>query len=280
MREPAASAQHVINIDPPRGWEALDLRELWEYRELVAFLVWRDVKVRYKRAALGIIWAVLQPLMTMVIFTVVFGRLAGLPSEGVPYPLFTLAALLPWQLFSGAVNAASNSLVGSGALLSKVYFPRLIVPIASVAATLVDFVVGLALLLVLMIWYAHWPAASIVALPAFVLLALITALGIGLWTSAMNVRYRDVQYLMPFAMQVMLLASPVAYSSSIVPTGAVRTLYAMNPLVGIIQGFRWSLLGTAPPGPELFVSVAAALVLLVTGLFFFRRMEASFADIV
>jgi lipopolysaccharide transport system permease protein len=271
---------HVINIDPPRGWEALDLRELWAYRELVAFLVWRDVKVRYKRAALGIAWALLQPLMTMVIFTVVFGRLAGLPSEGVPYPLFTLAALIPWQLFSGAVSSASNSLVGSGPLLSKVYFPRLIVPIASVAATLVDFVVALFLLAALMVWYAHPPSTAILALPIFVLLALITALGIGLWTSAMNVRYRDVQYLMPFAMQVLLLASPIAYSSSIVPGGTIRALYAMNPLVGIIQGFRWSLLGTTAPGPELLVSAAAALVLLVSGLFFFRRMEASFADVV
>jgi lipopolysaccharide transport system permease protein len=280
MSNVAPPVDPVISIDPPRGWEALDLRELWEYRELVAFLVWRDVKVRYKRAALGIAWAVLQPLMTMVIFTVVFGKLAGLPSEGVPYPLFTFAALIPWQLFSGAVSAASNSLVGSGALLSKVYFPRLIVPIASVAATLVDFAVGLGMLFALMIWYGHPPPAAIVTLPLFVVLALITALGIGLWTSAMNVRYRDVQYLMPFAMQFVLLASPIAYSSSIVPGGTVRILYAMNPLVGIIQGFRWSLLGTPPPGTELFVSAGAAIVLLGSGLFFFRRMESTFADVV
>ena len=246
----------------------------------MAFLVWRDVKVRYKRAALGIAWAVLQPLMTMIIFTVVFGRIAGLPSEGVPYPLFTLAALIPWQLFSGSVSAASNSLVGSGPLLSKVYFPRLIVPIASVAATLVDFVVGLVMVFGLMAFYGHVPGIALAALPVFVLLALVTALGIGLWTSAMNVRYRDVQYLMPFAMQVMLLASPIAYSTAVVPGGTLRILYAMNPLVGIIQGFRWSLLGTAPPGPELSVSVAAALALLVSGLFFFRRMEAGFADVV
>lgn len=272
--------EHVIDILPPRGWEALDLRELWDYRELVAFLVWRDVKVRYKRAALGIAWAVLQPMMTMVIFTVVFGRIAGLPSEGVPYPLFTLAALIPWQLFSGSVSAASNSLVGSGPLLSKVYFPRLIVPIASVAATLVDFSVGLLMVFLMMAWYGHAPSIAILALPGFVLLALLTALGIGLWTSAMNVRYRDVQYLMPFAMQVVLLASPIAYSSSVVPGGTIRILYAMNPLVGIIQGFRWSLLGTTPPGAELFVSAAAALALLVSGLFFFRRMEATFADVV
>ena len=272
--------EHVTDILPPRGWEALDLRELWDYRELVAFLVWRDVKVRYKRAALGVAWAVLQPVMTMIIFTVVFGRIAGLPSEGVPYPLFTLAALIPWQLFSGSVSAASNSLVGSGPLLSKVYFPRLIVPIASVAATLVDFSVGLLMVFGLMAFYGHAPGMALLALPVFVALALLTALGIGLWTSAMNVRYRDVQYLMPFAMQFMLLASPIAYSTAVVPDGTMRVVYAMNPLVGIIQGFRWSLLGTAPPGPELLVSAAAALALLVSGLFFFRRMEATFADVV
>jgi lipopolysaccharide transport system permease protein len=269
-----------IRIRPAAGWEAIDLRELWHYRELVGFLAWRDVKVRYKRAALGIAWAVLQPLMTMVIFSVIFGRVAGLPSEGLPYPLFTFAALVPWQLFAGAVTGASNSLVGNAQLLSKVYFPRLIVPLASIGAPLLDFAVGLLMLGMLMAWYGHVPSSSLLFLPLFVLLAIVIAFGIGLWTSAFNVRYRDVQYLLPFAMQVLLLTSPVAYSSEVVPEGPLRIAYALNPLVGLIEGFRWTLLGTDPPGVTIFVSVGAAIVLLISGLFVFRRMEATFADVV
>lgn len=270
----------LLRLVPPRRWEAVDFAELWAYRELVFFLVWRDIKVRYKRMFLGAAWAILQPAATMVIFTVVFGRLAGLPSEGIPYPLFTLAALLPWQLFSAAVAGAANSLIGSAGLLSKVYFPRLIVPMASVVATLADFAVGLGLLAALMIWYGHSPTPAILAMPFFVIMALVTAFGIGLWTSAMTVKYRDVQYLLPFGLQALLLASPVAYSSAIVPEGPLRTVFAINPLVGIIQGFRWSLLGTDPPGATLLVSIAAAMLLLVSGLLAFRRMEAWFADVV
>lgn len=270
----------TVRIRPARGWEAIDFRELWEFRELVVFLSWRDVKVRYKRAALGIAWAVLQPLMSMIIFTVIFGRVAGLPSEGVPYPLFTFAGIVPWQLFSASVSSASNSLVGSAQLLSKVYFPRLIIPLASVGATVVDFAVGLLMLAALMAWYGHAPTAAVLFLPLFVLLALIIAVGIGLWTSALTVRYRDVQYVLPFAMQVLLLASPVAYSADVVPQGAMRVVYAVNPLVGLIQGFRWTLLGTAPPGSTIVVSIAAALILFVSGLMVFRRMEATFADVV
>ena len=271
----------MMRIVPPRGWEAVDLQELWDYRELVFFLVWRDVKVRYKRAALGIAWALLQPLMTMAIFTIVFGRLAGLPSEGVPYPLFTLAALLPWQLFSGAVTGASNSLIGNSALLTKVYFPRLIVPLASVTATLVDFAVSLLLFAVLAIGYGHAVPAAVVTLPAFALLALVTAFGIGLWVSALTVKYRDVQYLLPFLMQALLWVSPVAYSTTLVPDGPLRVLYAFNPLVGIVQGFRWALLGTAPPTLSLLLpAIAIAIVIVASGVMFFRRMEASFADVV
>jgi lipopolysaccharide transport system permease protein len=270
----------IVKVRPPRGWEAIDFHELWAYRELIVFLAWRDVKVRYKRAALGIAWALLQPLMTTVIFTVIFGRVAGLPSEGVPYPLFTLAALIPWQLFSGAVTAASNSLIGNAQLVSKVYFPRLIVPMAGIGASLADFVVGLMMVFGLMIWYDFAPSASILALPVFLALALLTALGIGLWTSALTVRYRDVQYLLPFLLQVLLLASPVAYSSKVVPAGGLQVLYAANPLVALIEGFRWALLGTEPPGGMLLVSLAAAVLLVGSGLFVFRRMEASFADVV
>ena len=270
----------ITTIRPARGWEAIDFGELWDYRELIAFLAWRDVKVRYKRAALGIAWALIQPLMTMVIFTVIFGRVAGLPSEGVPYPLFTLAALVPWQLFAGAVTAASNSLVGSAQLISKVYFPRLIVPMAGIGASMVDFAVGLLMVFLLMLWYGHPPTASIVLLPAFIVLAVITALGVGLWTSALSVKYRDVQYLMPFVMQVLLLASPVAYSAKVVPEGGLQAIYAVNPMVALIEGFRWALLGTEPPGWTIAISIAAALVLLTSGLFVFRRMEATFADVV
>lgn len=275
-----AAVGEITRIEAARGWEAVPLAELWDYRELVFFLVWRDVKVRYKRAALGAAWAVLQPLLTMVLFTVVFGRIAGLPSEGVPYPLFTLAALLPWQLFSASLTSASNSLVGSASLLSKVYFPRLIIPLASVTASLVDFAVALGALFALMAWYGHVPPVQVVMLPLFVLAALVTALGVGLWTSALNVRYRDVQYVLPFAMQFLLFASPIAYSTEVVPAGVSRTLYALNPLVGIVQGFRWALLGTAPPDALIWPSLAAAALLLVSGLFFFRRMEATFADVV
>lgn len=273
-------ARPVLRLTPLSGWEAVNFSELWEYRELVFFLVWRDVKVRYKRAVLGVAWAVVQPLVTMIIFTIVFGRLAGLPSEGVPYPLFTLAALLPWQLFAGAVTGASNSLVGNSALLSKVYFPRLIVPLASVAATLVDFCVSLGLLFGLMAWYRYVPPPTIVALPVFAVMALTTAFAIGLWTSALTVKYRDVQYLLPFALQVLLFASPVAYSADIVPDGPLKVAFALNPLVGIIQGFRWSLLGTEPAGAMMAVSFVGVLAVLAGGMFVFRRMEASFADVV
>lgn len=271
--------QHT-RIRPAQRWEAIDFKEVWDYRELVAFLAWRDVKVRYKRAALGIAWAVLQPLMTMIIFTIIFGRVAGLPSEGIPYPLFTLAALVPWQLFANAVSGASNSLIGSAQLLSKVYFPRLIVPLSSVAATLVDFAVALALVAALMLWYRQPINPAIVALPLFVGLAVLIAFGIGLWTSSLNVRYRDVQYVVPFFMQVLLLASPVAYSTQAVPEGVMRTAFALNPLVGVVEGFRWALLGTNPPGSTLWISLAAGLVLIVSGLLVFRRMEATFADVV
>lgn len=276
----SSPAPPVMRLTPPSGWEAVNFSEIWEYRELVFFLVWRDVKVRYKRAVLGVAWAVVQPLVTMIIFTVVFGRLAGLPSEGIPYPLFTLAALLPWQLFAGAVTGASNSLVGNSALLSKVYFPRLIVPLASVAATLVDFCVSLGLLFGLMAWYRYLPPPAIVALPVFAVMALTTAFAIGLWTSALTVKYRDVQYLLPFALQVLLFASPVAYSAEIVPDGPLKVAYALNPLVGIIQGFRWSLLGTEPAGAMMAVSFVGVLLVLAGGMFVFRRMEASFADVV
>ena len=270
----------VIRIEPSRGWAALELWELWEYRELVWFLIWRDVKVRYKQTSLGIAWAIVQPVMTMVVFTLVFGRLAQLSSDGLPYPIFTFTALLPWQLFSAALTSSTNSVVASSHLVSRVYFPRLVVPIASVAATLVDFGIAFVILLGLMAWYGLSPGLAVVALPLLVALALGTALAVGLWASALNVRYRDVKYVMPFVLQLWLFASPVVYSASLISSPAWRVVYSLNPMVGVIQGFRWALLGSTPPTVLMVPSVLATVVLLLAGLFFFRRTEASFADVI
>jgi len=272
------AAISVLRIDSTTRW-GHPFKELWAYRELVGFLTWRDVKVRYKQTVLGVAWAVIQPLMTMVLFSVVFGRVAQLPSEGMPYPLFTFAALLPWQLFSGGIAGASNSLVGSAGLLTKVYFPRLVIPIAAVAGTLVDFAIAFVILLTMMVWYGVAPPPAVLLLPVFVLFALVTALAAGLWLSALNVKYRDVRYAVPFLTQFWLLASPIAYSASLVPA-RWRFVYGLNPLVTTVQGFRWAIAGAASPAPFLLPSTASAVVLLVTGLVYFRRMEDSFADVV
>jgi lipopolysaccharide transport system permease protein len=270
----------VTRITPPSGWPPLGLRDLVEYRELAAFLVWRDIKVRYKQTALGVAWAIVQPVMTMVLFTIVFGRIAALPSDGVPYPLFSLAGLLPWQLFASSVTGSANSLVGSAGLLTKVYFPRLIVPLSAALATLVDFAVSAAILAGLMAWYGVAPTPMVVTLPLFLALGLATALGVGLWFAALNVKYRDVQYVLPFVMQLWLFASPVAYSASLIHSPLGRAVYALNPLAGAIQGFRWALIGT-PFAPELvWPSIAVSAALLVSGVFFFKRMEDSFADVI
>ena len=270
----------AIEIAPSRGWEALDLRGVWEYRELVWFLIWRDIKVRYKQASLGIAWAVIQPVMTMLVFTLIFGRLAQLPSDGLPYPVFTFTALLPWQLFSGALTGSANSVVNSASLISKVYFPRLVIPIASVMATLVDFSISFGVLLGLMAWYGISLRLAVVVLPLLVMLALAIALAVGLWASALNVRYRDVRHVMPFVVQFWLLASPVAYSTSLITSPAWRAVYSLNPMVGVIEGFRWAVLGATPPSLLVVPSVFVTGVLLAGGLFFFRRTEASFADVI
>ena len=278
--EQTGSAPVMVRVMPAPRWPELRLRDLWAYRELVYFLVWRDVKVRYQQTVLGIVWAVLQPLVTVVLFSIIFGRLAGLPAEGVPYPVFALAGLLPWQLFSAAVSGSSNSLVGNANLLTKVYFPRLIIPIAAVAATLPDFAISCVLMAGLMFWYGVAPGTGVLLLPLFVLQALVLALAIGFWASALNVQYRDVQYAIPFGLQVLLFASPVAYSATLVPDGPWRVIYGLNPLVGVIQGFRWALGGAAPPGPLVGLSAVVSLVLLIGGLLFFKRMEDRFADVV
>jgi lipopolysaccharide transport system permease protein len=274
------SALPILRIEPAARWTWPSFDELWAYRELIGFLIWRDIKVRYKQTSLGIGWAVLQPVLTMTLFSVVFGRVAKLPSDGVPYPLFTFAALLPWQMFAGGVTNAANSLVGNSGLLTKVYFPRLIVPVAAVSATVVDFAISFSVLLLMMAWYRVPLTAAILMLPAFVLLALVTAFAAGLWLSAINVRFRDVQYALPFLMQSWLLLSPVAYSASLVPANGWRVLYGLNPLVAVIEGFRWALLGARPPTAFIVPSLVSTTVMAVGGLAYFRRMEDSFADVV
>ncbi len=258
---------------------SLPLREMWESRELLYFLVWRDLKVRYKQTVLGATWAVVQPLATMLIFTVVFGRLARLPSDGVPYPLFAYCALVPWSYFATALAQSSNSLVDQSRLITKVYFPRLLVPLASVIAGLVDLAITVVVLLGMLLYYRIVPGPAALALPLFILLAMLTALAVGLWLSALNVRYRDVRHTIPFLIQFWLFATPVAYSTSLVPT-RWRTIYGLNPMAGVVDGFRWALLGREPPGAMLVVSVVTVAAIAVGGLFYFRRVEHSFADVV
>jgi len=262
------------------GWAAINVAELWHYRELLVFYAIRDIKVRYKQTLLGAAWAVLQPVMTMVVFSIFFGRLAGVPSDGLPYPVFSFCALLPWQLFAFALTQSSNSLVQDAQVLTKVYFPRLIIPFGSVVAGLVDFAIAFVVLIGMMLYFDIVPGPAMLTLPLFILLALAAALAVGLWLSALNVKYRDVRYTTSFLAQFWLFVTPVAYSSSLVPA-QWQTVYAINPMVGVVEGFRWALLGkSAPPGAMLIVSVAATAILLTGGLFYFRRMEKTFADII
>jgi lipopolysaccharide transport system permease protein len=269
-----------IVIRAASRWPSLGFREAWEYRELLFFLTWRDVKVKYRQTRLGVLWAILQPTLTMVIFSLVFGRVARLPSHGVPYPVFSYAALLPWQLFANALQQSSNSLVSNQALVSKIYFPRMLIPAASVLAGLVDFGAAMLVLCAMMLYYGIAPTAGIVILPGLLLLAVSAALAVGLWLSALNVRYRDVRYTLPFLSQFWLFASPIAYSSSVVPE-RYRALYFLNPMASVVDGFRWALLGVGEaPGLPLLLSVGLTLALLTGGVIFFRRMETTFADVV
>jgi homopolymeric O-antigen transport system permease protein len=269
-----------VRIAPSRGWASLKLADLWEYRELLYFFVWRDVKVRYKQTVLGIAWAILQPFFTMVIFSLFFGGLAKMPSDGVPYPIFAYAALVPWTFFAQGVTQSSNSVVASANLINKVYFPRLAIPVASVLAGLTDFVPAFVVLLGMMVYYGVYPGAEILLLPVFLFLALVTALAVGIGLAALNVRFRDVRHTVPFLVQCWLFATPIAYPSSLLPE-PWKTVYALNPMVGVVEGFRWALLNTQPaPGPILWVSAAAAVVLLAGTALYFRRMEKTFADIV
>ena len=269
----------ITFIRPATRWSSLGLKELWEYRELLYFLTWRDVKVRYKQTALGAAWAIIQPVFMMAVFSLFFGRLAKIPSDNIPYPIFTFCALLPWQLFAHSLTESSNSLVANERLITKVYFPRLIVPIAAVLGGLVDFGIAFLILLGMMAYYGILPGMAVLALPGLILLAIITALAVGLWLSALNVQYRDVRYTINFLIQFWLFATPVAYPSSLIPE-IYRPLYGLNPMAGVVEGFRWALLGSQAPGPMLAVSVAVVIALLIGGLYYFRRMEQQFADVV
>jgi lipopolysaccharide transport system permease protein len=270
----------LVRIAPSAGWVSLRLHELWEYRELLYFLVWRDVKVRYKQTVLGIAWAVIQPLFSMVVFSLFFGRLAKIPSDGVPYPIFSFAALVPWAFFAHGLNHASHGLVASGNLIKKIYFPRLVVPISGVISGSVDFVLAFTILLGMMLYYGIVPTINLLWLPLLLLLVLTTSLGVGLWLSAMNVQFRDVRYVMPVLTQLWLVATPIAYPSSLLME-PWRTLYGLNPMVGVVEGFRWALLGTdTAPGFLIIASALISLTVLVSGAFYFRRLERTFADVV
>jgi len=269
-----------IHIEPSRGWISLKLRELWAYRELFYFLTWRDVKVRYKQTVLGAAWAIIQPFFTMVVFSLFFGKLAKMPSDGIPYPIFSYAALVPWTFFANGLTSATNSLVNSANLIQKVYFPRLVIPISAVLSGVVDFALAFLVLLGMMLFYGIHPTSAVVWLPLFLLLALITALGVGLWLTALNVQFRDVRYVVPFVVNFWMFASPVAYSSRLLDE-PWRTLYGLNPMVGVLDGFRWALLGVNDaPGPIVYASSLAAVLIFISGLYYFRRMEKTFADIV
>jgi lipopolysaccharide transport system permease protein len=273
-------AERVTLIRPSTGWVPLRLRELWEYRELLYFLTWRDIKVRYKQTALGAAWAVIQPFFTMVVFSIFFGRLARVPSDGAPYPVFAYTALVPWTYFATALTQSANSLVDHARLITKVYFPRLLVPAAAVVAGLVDFAIAFLVLLGMLLYYGVPLTARILTIPLFLLLAAATALGVGLWLSALNVRYRDVRYTIPFLVQFWLFASPVAYPASLVPR-QWRLLFGLNPMTGVVEGFRWALLGRADaPDRIVVVSALTVIAVLVGGVFYFRRVEKDFADVV
>lgn len=270
----------VTVIKPSKGWVSIGLKDLWEYRELLYFLTWRDIKVRYKQTVLGAAWAIIQPFFTMVVFSLFFGRLAKIPSDGIPYPLFAFAALVPWTFFANGLSQSSNSLVGSANLITKVYFPRLIIPVSSILSGFIDFAIAFAVFILMALYYGIFPTISIILLPFLLLLGFTTALGVGLWLSALNVKFRDVRYMIPFLTQFWLFATPIAYPSSLL-SEPWRTIYGINPMVGVVEGFRWAILGTdTAPGPMIFVSALVSLALLISGVFYFKRAEKSFADII
>lgn len=268
----------VIDIHPSRGWIPVNLKDLWLYRELLYFLTWREIKIRYKQTVLGFAWAIIQPFMMMIVFTLFFGNLAKIPSEGIPYPLFNYAALLPWTLFSEGLTRSSNSLVQDANLVRKIYFPRLVMPLSGVLSPVVDFAIAFVILIGMMFYYGYYPTINILWLLAFIVMAVATAFAAGLWFSALNIRYRDMRYVIPFVIQIWMFASPVVYSSNALPE-KYQLIYALNPMAGVIEGFRWSLLGTEAPGIVIAFSTAIMLVILISGVYFFRRGEKTFADV-
>jgi len=274
----------VVRIRPTKGWVSLRLRDLWEYRELLFFLTWRDIKVRYQQTILGVAWAIIQPVVTMVVFSFFFGNLAQLPSDGIPYPIFSYAALVPWSFFASSLTQASTGMVTHANLIKKVYFPRLAIPIARVMAGLVDFAISLVVLLLIMFAMGFRPTANFVWIPLLALLAVITALGVGLWFAAMNVQFRDIAYTVPFIVQFWMFATPIVYPSSLIAEryGVFwQTIYGLNPMAGVVEGFRWALLGVnTAPQPIVYVSALVAVLVLVSGALYFRRMERTFADVV
>ncbi len=274
------SAPNLVVLKPRKGWLGIDLKELWQYRELIYFLTWRDIKVRYKQAVLGIAWAILQPVLTTAITSLVFGLLLKVQSDGLPYPVFVLSALLPWHLFQLSLQKSSISLVGNANLITKIYFPRIIIPISSVLAVMVDFLISLVLLFIAMAIYGITLKWTVLWVIPLTLLAVFAALAVGLWLSALNVQYRDVQQMVPFLLQIWMYATPIVYPITTIPEGTLRYLYSLNPMVGVVQGFRWALFGGSPPDMTLLVSTVAVLLLLVGGLFYFKRMEKTFADVV
>jgi len=277
---PTKPKSDVVILRPSRGWIALNLKELWVFRELIYFLTWRDIKVRYKQTVLGAAWAILQPLINMLVLTFIFGNLAKLSTDNIPRPIFTFTALLPWGLFSKALTDAGRSMLANRSMITKVYFPRLIIPLSSVLGGLLDFLIQFTILLAMMFYYRIVPTSAVWTLPLFLLLSILTAFGFGLWLSALNVLYRDIGYILPFLTQIWMLVTPVAYSATSIPA-KWQFLYAVNPMVGVVEGFRWALLGAQPPAVEtLLISVLISLALLVSGMYYFRRMERTFADMV
>lgn len=270
----------MIHIEPTKGWASLRIKDILEYRELIGIFVWRDLKVRYRQTVIGVLWVIIQPFLTMVIFSIFFGGLAKVPSDDIPYPIFSFAALVPWTFFANSINQASNSLVNSADMIKKIYFPRLTMPIASMLAGLVDFFLAFIILLGMMLYYRLIPTINILWFPLFIILAMMTSLGVSLWLSALNVQFRDVRYMIPFITQVWLFLTPVVYPSSMLPE-PWHTLYGINPMVGVVEGFRWALLGTdTAPGPIILVSFCVSFGILVSGAYYFRRMERVFADVI
>jgi lipopolysaccharide transport system permease protein len=277
---PLSGATPLLRIEPSKGWVPVKIEELWDYRELLYFLVWRDIKVRYKQTALGAAWALIQPFFTMVVFSLFFGKLAKVASDGIPYPIFSYSALVPWTFFANGLAQSSNSLVGSSNLIKKIYFPRLIIPMSTAFSEIVDFGLAFLVLILMMLYYRVAVTPTVLWLPLFVLLALVTSLGVGLWFSALNAKYRDVRFVVPFITQFWMFATPIAYPSSLL-SEPWRTIYGLNPMVGVVEGFRWALLASnSAPGPILTASSLTSVILLVSGAYYFRRMEKTFADIV